>query len=513
MKFVFEKADSFYKIFRTVEKIPDGKSVTFSIHPHNQFFKNIRRGKQLFDLGTKKQLKVEFITQDAVAQHYLNDAGFAVIRATTQSRLHYITLIYLFFFKIKTFHLNVLNQKDQISYLIFGLEIVALLWGVYFFYSIVVPSATIHIKPMHTVEDVVYNFRYYPIENTGFATTSKFINIPYYTAALPFTKAMSYTVQNLRYIHNSAKWQVQINNPTNKEFFFKPQTKLITDDGIIYRIPERTKVPPADRGRDGTVIVNALSLEKDDKDQITWPRGNIPEWSVLYIKNLRSSNLLKKITAVAITDFTGGTSSPVWDVTASDIAAFQQRILEHVTTYKKDALLKILNNTTTKPLLYEDMITVTEPRITTQTTLWSASPNVEGQIAVSLVYRYIVEKDLAQAVQTYLQQRPSESIRLIDIDTNSLTLFDRFLAVTGVYIIPTKVSTVRWYNFETDVGAIQSQVITKIMGKDIPEAEKLLLQFPDVGAVDITLSPFRYTQIPTTKSRINIDIVADTSSS
>lgn len=513
MKFVFEKADSFYKIFRTIEKIPDGKSVTFSIHPHNHFFKNIRRGKQLFDLSSKKQLKVEFVTQDVVAQHYLKDAGFTVTHTTAQPRLQYLQLVYLFFFKIKTFHLNVLNKKDQLSYLIFGLEIILLLSGVYFFYSIVVPSATIHIQPTHTVEDVVYNFRYYPIENTGFTTTSKFINIPYHTATIPFTKAMSYTVQNLRYIHNAAKWQVQINNPTNKEFFFKPQTKLITDDGIVYRIPEWTKVPPADRGRDGTVIVNALSLEKDDKDQMSWPRGNIPKWSVLYIKNLRSSNLLKKITAVAVTDFTGGKSSPVGDVTESDITAFQQRILDHVTIYKKDAMLKVLKNTTIKPLLYEDMIAVTDPRITTQTLLWSASPNVEGQITVSLVYHYILRTDLSQAVHTYLQQRPSESIRLIDIDTNSLTLFDRFLASTGVYIIPTKVSTVRWYNFETDVASIQSQMITKIIGKDISEAKKLLLQFPDVGAVDITVSPFRYTQIPTTRSRITIDVVSDTSSS
>lgn len=55
MKLFFDRSDSFYKIFKSIEKIPDGKTITIEIHPYNQFFKNIRRGKQLLELLKEKK--------------------------------------------------------------------------------------------------------------------------------------------------------------------------------------------------------------------------------------------------------------------------------------------------------------------------------------------------------------------------------------------------------------------------------------------------------------------------
>jgi len=68
---------------------------------------------------------------------------------------------------------------------------------------------------------------------------------------------------------------------------------------------------------------------------------------------------------------------------------------------------------------------------------------VDGTIKAKLVYRYIYRDELMSAVYKYTSQRANKSFNLIEIDRGSATLYDRFVSSTGVYIIPTKVNTIR----------------------------------------------------------------------
>jgi hypothetical protein len=60
MKLFFNKGDSIYKIFTTIEKIHSKKSVTISIHEENIIFNNIWFAKQLLDVLENKKIDYRF---------------------------------------------------------------------------------------------------------------------------------------------------------------------------------------------------------------------------------------------------------------------------------------------------------------------------------------------------------------------------------------------------------------------------------------------------------------------
>jgi len=75
MKLFFDRSDSFYKIFKTLEKIADGRTISIEIHPHNQFFKNMWRGKQLIELLKEKKINYTIQTNSDFVMSYFQEIG------------------------------------------------------------------------------------------------------------------------------------------------------------------------------------------------------------------------------------------------------------------------------------------------------------------------------------------------------------------------------------------------------------------------------------------------------
>lgn len=71
MKLHFDKKDSIYKIFKTINKVPSYRSVTISIDPHHAFFHNQRRGKQVMELIEQHHLQAIFLATTTQAHDYL----------------------------------------------------------------------------------------------------------------------------------------------------------------------------------------------------------------------------------------------------------------------------------------------------------------------------------------------------------------------------------------------------------------------------------------------------------
>jgi hypothetical protein len=82
---------------------------------------------------------------------------------------------------MKKFHLHVYSNKHLTFYLIFALEAFFGFIILYFLYLLVLPSATILVTPANTSEDIVYNFRYYPMGSEAFLTEENHLKIPYRT--------------------------------------------------------------------------------------------------------------------------------------------------------------------------------------------------------------------------------------------------------------------------------------------------------------------------------------------
>jgi hypothetical protein len=74
-------------------------------------------------------------------------------------------------------------------------------------------------------------------------------------------------------------------------------------------------------------------------------------------------------------------------------------------------------------------------------------------------------------------------------------------------IIPTKISIIKGYNFDTDSQKIKQTMIDQIVGLPHAQAQKKLTEYDAFGLATIQINPTRYNTLPSTKSRIYIDIV------
>jgi len=79
MKIFFLKEHSLYKIFKTLEKIPNNKVVQIYIDPEHTFFDNERRGKQIKEILEQKKLKASFITKNEKNKKFFEKLDLDII--------------------------------------------------------------------------------------------------------------------------------------------------------------------------------------------------------------------------------------------------------------------------------------------------------------------------------------------------------------------------------------------------------------------------------------------------
>ena len=72
MKLFFLKEHSLYKIFKTLEKVPDNRTVHVFIDPEHAFFDNEWWGVQIKELLKKKHITALFITKTDRARYFFS---------------------------------------------------------------------------------------------------------------------------------------------------------------------------------------------------------------------------------------------------------------------------------------------------------------------------------------------------------------------------------------------------------------------------------------------------------
>jgi len=166
MKFFFSKTDSLYKIFKTLEKIPTGRKVEIFIDPEHSLFDNEWRGKQIKEILEKRNIQASFVTKKAKNKEFFLSIGLEVTHLEQRNIEKAASMFYLFLFNIKKFHLHTYESKKYVFALIFFFE--ALLIGLiaWVVVSLILPSAAITIKTAEDTETIIYNFRYYPHQNS-----------------------------------------------------------------------------------------------------------------------------------------------------------------------------------------------------------------------------------------------------------------------------------------------------------------------------------------------------------
>jgi hypothetical protein len=303
MKFFFSKTDSLYKIFKTLEKIPAGRKVEIFIDPEHSLFDNEWRGKQIKDLLDQRHIEATFTTKKIKNREYFQSVGLAVNHIQQRNIEKAASIFYLFFFNIKKFHLHTYESKKYMFVLIFVFE--ALLIGLiaWLIISLILPSATLTLKASESMETIIYNFRYYPAQQTGYAQDSRYLTIPYYTGSIDYKYDLVISTANIKHITNPSKGQIKIYNTKPQSYSLVATTRFTTADGLVFRATNEFTIATGDEKYPSETVIRVQADEKDEKDQIIGVRGNIPMKTELWIKNLNESYYLKEIRAESMEQF------------------------------------------------------------------------------------------------------------------------------------------------------------------------------------------------------------------
>ncbi len=502
MKLFFLKDHSLYKIFKTLEKAPSGKMIHIYIDPEHAFFDNERWGTQIKDLLVKKNIHAAFITKTEKAKNFFEKVGLTVIHEQQHQILKVLNLVYLFFFNIKNFHLAAYTKKNSVFYMVFGFEVAFLLLVLYTLYSLILPKTIVQISPATQVENIIYNFRYYPVGDFEYAKKTKNLSIPFHTGFIDYKYTMSISVDNIKHIQNPSEGTVVINNTTKESYTLLKWTRFETDDGLVFVSKNRFKLPP-----NASVELPVIASEQDNQGILIWWRWNIVKNTKMYIKNLKESFFLKRIVASAVNNFSGGTLLSQWMVWEKDIALLSGKLLKTL----QDQKLNIVDRNFSLPgsvvLRFDQTTKLQVQSVVIANQARDKVPYLNGSIIARISFMYIDINDLQKQIESYLAQRAADNRKLINIDKKSLVFFDNMKTDTQwAYIIPTKISIVEWYDFDKDINGVVDDLKANIVGLDKTKAQALLYNYPEISSAKISIRPPRYSVITRLKSRISIEI-------
>jgi hypothetical protein len=149
----------------------------------------------------------------------------------------------------------------------------------------------------------------------------------------------------------------------------------------------------------------------------------------MWIKNLNESYYLREIWAESMEQFHGGSVQSFGSVTDQDIAMLTGRLVDQIYRQK----LNIVNQHFAVPdgilLPFESITTTRFNDIVVDTAGGTETPTVRGTAYVTYTFHYVLWKDLMDAFSTYLQERSSEKIQVLNIDKNSI----RFIRDTSSF--------------------------------------------------------------------------------
>ena len=509
MKFYFSKTDSLYRIFKTLEKVPSQKAVQIFIDPEHPFFDNQWWGKQILEIIQKRNLNITFIAEKDANRKYYQQLGLNVQYKEEKPIIKFLKTFSLFLFDIKKFHLNTYNKQKYLFYMVFLFEVLAGVGLLRFLITLLLPSAKITIQVAQQTEDIIYNFRYYPVADKSAYSTARQISIPYYTGSVGYNYQLSISTENIQHIVNPSAWTVKVYNRTSKDLQLLANTRFVTNDWLVFLSKKPLSIPAGLEDNPSEIRVQLYSAETDESWLIMWIRWNIPKWTKLLIRNLDDSYMLWQIWAETIENFTWWDSTSIWSITENDKKVLKDKIKSWVYADKINIVTKEFQLPDAFVFTFDELIKTTfyEPfRISWR--IGEKATSLKWEADVSFDFLYLKRVDMQEAFTRYVKERQADSIQLVSIDPNSLVFIrtdDDFWWKT-VFTIPTKVSIYQGYDFQRDVKWILQAIKNNVAWKTVEEARKMILQYPEIASVKMKLGFLQGDLIPNVKSRIKVKV-------
>ncbi len=396
--------------------------------------------------------------------------------------------------------------ETNLILLISGLILSVSLLAFIFYFA--VSKTYVYITPDFAVKTVSQNLLYSENEAESVLDTRPIIAVERIEKLVQIDEIFNISTFDTASVR-AAKWEVEIYNEMNTEQIFRPNSRFVTPEGLLFRSQEWIKIPPTQiTGEEvsiGKIKTMLIADGYDTAGELIGERGNIKEWTLLDIPGLKFNR--DKIYAKVLTDFSGGQNPTLKIITADELTRSQSIIADKV---KRQALEDLKteiaqkNSISGKNLEVLDVpetIKYSEPKIEILDGAKVGDRRSEIHIKASItITSYVYNKDTALS---YLRALMNERLlygteRLHEILPESLkitTILNRADAPKFLLRGTTELSATISYNFEDDANAQTKRLKNLIAGQSVEQALSVLQFDKSIANVKIRLSPFWLTRV------------------
>lgn len=474
-----------------------------------------RLGEPLGIRFFQKSNDIEF-EKEYVKNHILRH-NFTALEYT-RYEINKIFSRFVFLFKKKThiYKNKKRGQDSQLFFLIIGLTISLSLLVFIFYFA--VSKTYVTISPELDVKTISRNMIFTQKE-ASVLDSKNTVNVRPINLEIPMEYTFNVTAIDEMSTQN-AQGTVDIYNELSQEQIFRPATRFITEDGLVFKTDDWLKIPPTKVSSGvtvmGKVTTTLIADAYDTNGGIIGVRGNIPEGATLTIPGLKFNR--DKIYARTISPFIGGINPKIHVLTDKEVASFKEILIEKLKSKALETLkLNIKKNNTENGENY-DILPINENIIYTLGDInlmkWAKIGDKNEEVTLSgkvKISTYVYDRN---ATLFYLKTILNESLlfgteKLIGVNDDSLRITNIISKNTSSLFsmkATTELDSTISYNFEDVSNNLTKKLKNLIVNTSVKEATSLLLNDNNIASVKIAFSPFWLTQVSSNPDNIEFII-------
>lgn len=417
----------------------------------------------------------------------------------------------------KTYKKNKYNEYSHIFLLAIWLILSFSLLSFIFYFA--VSKTYIYISPELSVKTVSRNISYNEKDNNTIFDNKNVIKIN--PISINSNLSFSFNVSSIDPASSqNAYWIVEVINELSTEQIFKPNTRFVTEDGLVYRSKDWLKVPPSRKSADwqlqiGNMDATLIADLNDNSGKIMWKRWNIGTWVILTIPWLKFNR--DKIYAKTKEIFKWWNEPKDHVLTKDEYDKFISLFNEKIRTKALNELKEKINNmniawsSNFKIIPINNILNYNIGEIKSQKwiKIWDKTETVTLEWTWTLS-TFVFDKS---ATIFYLRSILNENIltgteKLIWINEDSLRITNILSQNNSPFLMKatTELDSTISYNFEDKTNNLTRKLKNLIANTTEKEATSILLNDPNIANVKMKFSPFWLTRVSNNPDNIEFII-------
>lgn len=414
--------------------------------------------------------------------------------------------------------IHTIKKRSPNTFLIVAWLIMSLSLLVFIFHF-AVSKTYVFVVPQTTVRPISANIIFTQTPGQSGALVAVKNEVRLKKVSIPVEYSMRFTIETIdQNSATSAGGRITVYNELTTPQAMKPNTRFISEDGIVYKTEEWINVPAA-RESNGVTEIGAVEVyvkaeALDEGGRIVWSRGNIPTGTYLSIPGLKFNR--EKVYAKTKENFIGWADSAVRVITKAELEKWKNILREQLKRSARTSLEEWLrseneNNSEDYALLMGEALVLTGENIVIASWEKIGDPAEEIELKGSInAYALIYDR---KAVINYLATIFREKLLLgtdkelaIHEDslrlTNTITRDDNDMNIKATMEMNTTIT----YDLENSSNELTRRMKVMIAGLPKKEAIGRLIAEGRVHEVEIDFSPFWLTRVSSNLDNIEFVI-------